>query len=172
MHSRILLISALILPVLAFPQASGEQKGEASFYIVTPDGACEFGAKSMTLVAALPQALWNGKANCGRHVVVNGPKGSVKVQIVDLCPGCESDKLDLSRDAFARIADLDRGIVPIKWRWADSSDSGASKEEKKADSKGKNDKTKETKDEKKETPPEKNAPKDQESRTTEKCYSN
>ena len=42
----------------------------------------------------------------------------VIVRIVDLCPECDASHLDLSREAFARIADLPQGRVDITWRVA------------------------------------------------------
>ena len=47
---------------------------------------------------------------------VNGPKGEVTVRIVDLCPECQAGHLDLSREAFAQIADLPLGRVSITWQ--------------------------------------------------------
>jgi hypothetical protein len=49
-------------------------------------------------------------------VYVTGPKGVVTVRIVDLCPECKAGHLDLSREAFAQIADLTQGRVPITWQ--------------------------------------------------------
>jgi expansin (peptidoglycan-binding protein) len=40
----------------------------------------------------------------------------VTVRIVDLCPECKAGHLDLSREAFAQIADLYLGVVPITWQ--------------------------------------------------------
>lgn len=41
--------------------------------------------------------------------------GEVTVRIVDLCPECASGDLDLSPEAFQRIAPLADGRVPITW---------------------------------------------------------
>jgi expansin (peptidoglycan-binding protein) len=53
---------------------------------------------------------------CGAYVRVTGPRGVVTVRIVDLCPGCHAGDLDLSREAFAQIANLSQGRVPITWQ--------------------------------------------------------
>ncbi len=55
------------------------------------------------------------KSWCGQCVVVTGPMGTVKVRIVDLCPGCAFGGLDLSRQAFEAIAPLSAGRVKISW---------------------------------------------------------
>jgi expansin (peptidoglycan-binding protein) len=53
---------------------------------------------------------------CGVYVAVSGPRRSLVVRIVDLCPECRFGHLDLSREAFAQIADLPQGQVPISWQ--------------------------------------------------------
>jgi expansin (peptidoglycan-binding protein) len=93
------------------------EQGRATYYDATGDGACGFGPSPNDLnVAAMDQAEWNGSAVCGECVAVTGPKGTVVVRIVDLCPGCESGHLDLSQQAFAQIADPAAGNVPITWQ--------------------------------------------------------
>src|SRR5262249_7805271 len=67
-------------------------------------------------VAAIDMREWNGSAPCGECAAVTGPKGSVTVRIVDLCPGCEHGHLDLSMEAFAKIADVSAGRVAIVWQ--------------------------------------------------------
>ncbi len=47
---------------------------------------------------------------------MTGPKGTVRVMVMDQCPECEPGHLDLSREAFARIADPVRGIVDVSYR--------------------------------------------------------
>lgn len=59
----------------------------------------------------------NNNPNCGRYAKVTGPKGTVRVKIVDTCPPCLSGSLDLSPAAFVKIADLAAGRVKIHWEW-------------------------------------------------------
>ena len=40
----------------------------------------------------------------------------MNVRIVDQCPECPQGNIDLSPQAFAQIAALPLGIVPIKWK--------------------------------------------------------
>jgi expansin (peptidoglycan-binding protein) len=61
----------------------------------------------------LPQ--WDGSNVCGQCVSIDGPMGNVVVRIVDQCPECPMGNLDLSPDAFAHIAPLPDGRVPITW---------------------------------------------------------
>jgi expansin (peptidoglycan-binding protein) len=48
---------------------------------------------------------------------VEGPQGTVRVRIVDSCPECGSGHLELSKQAFAKIAPLVDGRVTTKWRY-------------------------------------------------------
>jgi expansin (peptidoglycan-binding protein) len=68
------------------------------------------------MVAAMNAVEFEHARVCGEFVAVSGPKGAVTVRIVDLCPECLAGHLDLSREAFARIADLPQGRVAITWR--------------------------------------------------------
>jgi len=93
------------------------ESGVATYYDATGEGACSFDATPNDLdVAAMDMPEWSGSAPCGECAAVTGPKGSVTVRIVDLCPGCERGHLDLSMEAFAKIADVSAGRVPITWQ--------------------------------------------------------
>jgi expansin len=93
-----------------------EESGEATYYAADGTGACGFKATTNLDVAAMNKAQYS-KANCGKCVSVTGPKGVVVVRIVDLCPGCSSGDLDLSKTAFAKIANLSAGRVAITWHF-------------------------------------------------------
>jgi expansin (peptidoglycan-binding protein) len=92
-------------------------QGIATYYAATGAGACLFDPTPNDLiVAAMNAEEWNNSAACGAFVRVIGPNGKVTVRIVDLCPECRAGHLDLSREAFARIADLPQGRVSITWQ--------------------------------------------------------
>jgi expansin (peptidoglycan-binding protein) len=92
-------------------------RGIATYYTATGDGACMFGPSPNDLmVAAMNAVEFNTAAVCGEYVRVTGPKGTITVRIVDLCPECQAGHLDLSQQAFAQIADLPQGVVPITWQ--------------------------------------------------------
>ncbi len=93
------------------------EQGVATYYAATGDGACSFGPSPDDLnVAAMDEPEWNGSAVCGECVAITGPNGSITVRIVDECPECEPGHLDLSQQAFAQIADVSAGKVPITWQ--------------------------------------------------------
>jgi|GEM_PF-2223446 len=100
-------------PTDAAPAVS--YSGEATYYAADGTGAC--GGKSSPNdlnVAAMNKSQYK-KSWCGQCVLVTGPKGSVKVRIVDLCPGCAHGDLDLSEESFTAIASLSAGRVKITW---------------------------------------------------------
>ena len=100
------------------PPALGEvQQGVATYYdFANGDGACMFGPSPDDLdVAAMNAPQWGGSAVCGACASVTGPNGTVVVRIVDLCPECKTGHLDLSPEAFAKVADLAKGLVNITW---------------------------------------------------------
>jgi expansin (peptidoglycan-binding protein) len=95
---------------------STPEQGRATYYDATGAGACSFDPSPNDLdVAAMDNPEWNNSGVCGACVSVKGPNGSVTVRIVDLCPECEPGHLDLSQEAFAKIADPSAGNVPITW---------------------------------------------------------
>lgn len=56
--------------------------------------------------------------NCGVTVEVIGPKGKLKVLIVDVAEGPKPGDLNLDRAGFAKIAKIDDGRVKISWKVA------------------------------------------------------
>lgn len=107
------------LPVMLRAQAKANpiHQGIATYYDATGAGACSFDPSPNDLmVAAMDADEYDNAAVCGAYVKVTGPKGTITVRIVDLCPECKTGHLDLSQEAFALIADLPEGIVPITWQ--------------------------------------------------------
>jgi hypothetical protein len=51
-------------------------------------------------------------------VDVSGPAGAVRAEVVDLCTDCAAGTVDLSRAAFARIADPRTGTVAVSYQAA------------------------------------------------------
>lgn len=91
------------------------QTGIATWYGATGAGACSFDPTGDLNVTAMNAAQYAGSAACGQCIEVKGPSGTVTVRVVDLCPECGAGHLDLSREAFAQIADPARGRVDIQW---------------------------------------------------------
>jgi expansin (peptidoglycan-binding protein) len=109
------------------PVSLGEERsGEATYYdFADGSGACMFDPSPEDMnVAALNSEDWAGSAWCGACADVDGPNGSVRIRIVDLCPECPTGHLDLSPQAFEQIAELSAGRVPITWSFVSCDVSG------------------------------------------------
>jgi expansin (peptidoglycan-binding protein) len=93
--------------------------GEATYYTEADgSGNCGFPATPDDLrVGAMNQADYAGSAACGACAEIDGPQGSVTVRIVDRCPECKPGDIDLSPQAFEELAALQKGRVPITWRY-------------------------------------------------------
>jgi expansin (peptidoglycan-binding protein) len=93
------------------------QTGEGTFYAATGAGNCSFDASPDNLmVAAMNNTDYANAQMCGAYIEITGPLGVVVVRIVDRCPECAPGDVDLSREAFALIANPADGRVPISWR--------------------------------------------------------
>ncbi|KAG2236575.1 hypothetical protein INT48_000875 [Thamnidium elegans] len=104
----------------ASSSSSSDYSGDATFY-GTGLGSCGIVSKDSDYIVALNHGQMKNGANpnknelCGKKITAHGPDGSVTVTIVDTCPGCAIGDLDFSPAAFAKIADMDRGRVPVSW---------------------------------------------------------
>jgi expansin (peptidoglycan-binding protein) len=96
---------------------SAWEQGVATYYAADGTGNCSFDASPGDLmVAAMDAPEYDNSAVCGECVTVKGPNATITVRIVDQCPECEMGHLDLSQEAFAMIADVSQGRVPITWQ--------------------------------------------------------
>jgi expansin (peptidoglycan-binding protein) len=120
---RIQMMHQIFLPLVQTtawqdsPYDPDVHTGEATFYAATGAGNCSFEATPDDLmIAAMNHTDYANARLCGAYVEVTGPQGIVTVRIVDRCPGCAPGDIDLSREAFALIANPADGRVPIEWR--------------------------------------------------------
>ena len=99
------------------PAQNPLHSGEATWYTATGAGNCSFDpSPENMLVAAMNHVDYAASAICGAFVEIYGPQGTITVRIVDQCPECLAGDIDLSQEAFALIAPLVSGRVPITWR--------------------------------------------------------
>ncbi|WP_173068883.1 expansin EXLX1 family cellulose-binding protein [Phytohabitans houttuyneae] len=94
-------------------------RGKATFYDAGDgDGACLFGPADDLMIGAMNQTDYEASKACGAYVLVRATNGaSVTVRITNLCPlPCAPGQIDLSPQAFAKLADPKRGEVPITWK--------------------------------------------------------
>ena len=97
--------------------SAAQTSGEATHYVLTPgDGNCSYpGLPNGGLFVALSPGEYDGSAACGSFIEVTGPDGSVTAEVVDQCPPCQAGHVDLSEQAFERIAPLAAGEVPVTY---------------------------------------------------------
>jgi expansin (peptidoglycan-binding protein) len=99
--------------------AGAQTSGEATHYELASGGTgnCSYpSSPAGQLYVALPPSEYGGSAACGSYLQVSGPDGSVTVEVVDQCPECQPGHIDLSEQAFAKIAPLSAGLVPVTYR--------------------------------------------------------
>ncbi|XP_062194831.1 EG45-like domain containing protein [Phragmites australis] len=124
MSSILMVMSVVLLGTASLATAAS---GVATFYTEYTPSACYGNANMSNMVAAASDSFWNNGAVCGRCYRVRctgaayGGSGnpctgnSVTVKIVDECAssdGCQST-IDLSKQAFAKIASVDAGEVKV-----------------------------------------------------------
>lgn len=81
------------------------------------DGACLFGPSPDLMIAAMNTTDYETSRACGAYVLVRAANGkSITVRITNECPlPCAPGQIDLSEQAFAKLADLKVGRLPITW---------------------------------------------------------
>ncbi|MFF9804677.1 expansin EXLX1 family cellulose-binding protein [Streptomyces coeruleorubidus] len=93
-------------------------KGVATHYDAADgDGACLYGPSPDLMVAAMNHTDYETSKACGAHILVRAANGaSVTVRITNECPlPCAPGQLDLSKEAFAKLAGLSAGRIPVTW---------------------------------------------------------
>ncbi len=91
--------------------------GIATHYVLEGGGGnCSYpGPPANGLFVALSPTEYDNAAPCGSYLEVTGPDGSVRVKVIDQCPECAKGHIDLSEKAFARLAPLVKGIIPVSY---------------------------------------------------------
>jgi expansin (peptidoglycan-binding protein) len=107
-----------VAPLAGRIKPSVTYHGVATAYAAADgNGACLFGPTSDLMVAAMNYTDYESSKACGDYVLVRAANGaSLTVRIVNECPlPCAPGQLDLSQQAFARLANLSVGRLPITW---------------------------------------------------------
>ncbi|EOA17869.1 hypothetical protein CARUB_v10006278mg [Capsella rubella] len=123
MSKNIVVFTTVLLFLFSIAYAT---PGIGTFYTSYTPSACYGGKQEGVMIAAASDTLWDNGRVCGKkfRVKCTGPRNpvphpctgkSVTVTIVDHCPsGCAST-IDLSREAFAQIANPVAGIINIDY---------------------------------------------------------
>jgi expansin len=107
--------AAAAVPSAAARAGAGPQT--ATYYSSRGMGNCSYPRPPADgLYVALSTPEYAKAARCGGYLEVRGPDGSVRVKVVDRCPGCAAGHIDLSEAAFARLARLSAGRIDVTYR--------------------------------------------------------
>ncbi len=100
--------------------------GDATYYDATGAGNCSFDATPDDLmVGAMNHVDYAASAVCGSCVHMSHPGGGdAIVRIVDQCPECPQGNIDLSMEAFSKLADPSLGRIHIDWTYVPCQVSG------------------------------------------------
>jgi len=81
------------------------------------DGACLFGPAADMMIGAMNYTGYESAKACGAYVLVRAASGAtLKVLITNECPlPCAPGQIDLSQQAFAKLANPSAGRIPITW---------------------------------------------------------
>ncbi|KAK0206512.1 hypothetical protein DFS33DRAFT_594580 [Desarmillaria ectypa] len=74
-----------------------------------------------SFVSAITEIGWEGRPKCFDFLeLCNGPKKCILCRVVDTCAGCAptSKHVDLTKSAFAALADTDKGLLTVQLRIA------------------------------------------------------
>ncbi len=91
--------------------------GHATFYAATGAGNCSYEASADLMVGAMNQQDYDNSRACGAYLAVTGPTGTtIRIKVVDRCPECPPGAIDLSREAFTKLAPASAGLIQISWK--------------------------------------------------------
>lgn len=92
-------------------------RGVATFYDADGGGACLYDPSGDVMTGAMNTTDYESSKACGAYVTVHAAGGAtVTVRITNECPGdCAPGQIDLSAQAFAKLANPSAGRIPITW---------------------------------------------------------
>ncbi|KAI1470567.1 RlpA-like double-psi beta-barrel-protein domain-containing protein-containing protein [Daldinia caldariorum] len=103
----VIALGALVAPSLAF---SGDMT-----YFAPGLGACGlYSTESEAVVAMSPSQ----DGNCGRTINISYNGKTASAVVVDKCPGCAGDSIDVSPAVFEQLESLGAGRVQVSWEYA------------------------------------------------------
>ncbi|MFG2375526.1 expansin EXLX1 family cellulose-binding protein [Streptomyces sp. NPDC048504] len=100
-------------------------RGVATFYDADGGGSCLYDPSGDVMTGAMNTADYESSKACGAYVLVHAAGGAtITVRITNECPGdCAPGQIDLSAQAFAKLAAPSAGRIPITWNLASPSTS-------------------------------------------------
>ncbi|CEL51571.1 hypothetical protein RSOLAG1IB_00106 [Rhizoctonia solani AG-1 IB] len=92
------------------------KNGKATWFN-TGLGACGKVSNDKQLIVALGPGAYKSGQMCGKTITVKNPKNgkSTTAKVMDLCPSCGTNNIDLSPAAFQKIGSLSAGVLSVTW---------------------------------------------------------
>jgi expansin (peptidoglycan-binding protein) len=90
------------------------------------NGACLYGPAANMMIAAMNYTDYENSKACGDHILVRASDGAtITVLITNECPlPCAPGQLDLSQQAFAKLANPNAGRISVTWQLLSPADAG------------------------------------------------
>ncbi len=122
LHKTLFFLIFLFTQALAFSQCNDDVKsGEGTFYggiAGSSGGNCSLPVAANDFMhCALNNTDYQNSNACGACLEVTGSLGKTIVKVVDRCPECKPGDVDLTQQAFSKIANPIDGRVPITWKF-------------------------------------------------------
>jgi expansin len=97
-----------------------EYTGVATWYTAEGNmGNCMIEFPADKMYGAMNKQQYDNSNACAAYAKITNPENNkeVIVQIVDQCPECQHGHIDLSPEAFEKLAPLGDGLIDIKWEY-------------------------------------------------------
>ncbi|KAI2618019.1 RlpA-like double-psi beta-barrel-protein domain-containing protein-containing protein [Hypomontagnella submonticulosa] len=103
----IIAVGALVAPTLAF-------SGDMTYYYPGLGACGRTNSDADAVVAMSP----NQYGHCGQKINIHYNGKTASATVVDKCPGCGGDSIDVSPSVFQTLAPLSAGRVQVTWSYA------------------------------------------------------
>jgi len=112
-----LSVAAPEIEARAEPHTLEKRRTGKATWFNTGLGACGKVSKDSQLVVALATSAYAKGKNCGKTITIKNTKNgkSTTAKVMDMCPGCAANDLDLSPAAFKKLGTLDTGVLKVSW---------------------------------------------------------
>ncbi|KAI1853947.1 hypothetical protein JX265_003730 [Neoarthrinium moseri] len=114
--------SFTVIVVAALVGFTNANHGRMTYYDPSVGaGACGTTHSDSEHVVALDATQFKAGGNpnndpvCGKHIKISYNGKSTEALVVDKCPTCASQAIDVSSSTFKDIADLSVGVVQVDW---------------------------------------------------------
>ncbi|KAF8310644.1 hypothetical protein DL93DRAFT_2084205 [Clavulina sp. PMI_390] len=95
---------------------SAYRTGGQGTYYYPGMGACGWHNKNTDMIVAISTPLFKGK-HCGKTITITANGKTHTAEVVDECPDCATNSLDMSPSLFKVFAPESAGVISMKWKF-------------------------------------------------------